>query len=462
MSLDLTVTQKNISGMFWLPDQEDQPLSGVLQRKAGKSAKLETSTFNYEGASNWFPNRPKSKDGKPIRLQGEAFFDAMHMPSRKIIHGHDEHGKPLTLINCYASSANSTLARSCQHYSCDAAIFGVHLQKDDLNCHGIRLHLDHLDDWFGRRMFQHHSETEETDNGRKITKIAIPMPRDLTTPLGLPGYARSEFFSSWTMQPGDTEFKLTSRAYLDLYFDEPKGWEDVVHEVHRWQWLMSLATRRPVDVREFALYRSDIRHDDTEDPMIPCYVWMKRRQSPKAPDCRRGGYDFYFTYSDIRSDFPDLIKRWNEIQKPWASVLHRFFAVSHRRGGLWINEQFLFLAQAVESLHRARTGDTDTKGVVDRAAKNAYLNSPPELQQLIGDRGLFVRQFRKTRNYWSHYGEPTPESDPEVLGDIDLYDFNQKLRWIVEFAILREIGVPDHCSTKVWSPQWRGRLVTYE
>jgi hypothetical protein len=462
MSLDLTETQKNKPGMFWIPGEEGKRFRGVLRLKAGKSAILETSAFHDENTNHAHADDPDASNGKSVRLSGKSMFQAMDIPSRKLIHGIDQHGKPLTLINCYASCTGSTMAMASHRYSCQFAIFGLHLQHDDLHCHGIRLHLDHLDDWFGRRLFQHQSEVEETDSGgAKITKIAIPVPQDLTTPLYLPGYSKSEFFSSWTMSPGDTEFKLTSRSYLDLYFAEPKEWDGVLHEVHRWQWLLSLATRRPVDVREFALFRSDVRHTHEESGMDPCYVWMKRKHSRKAPDYKRRGYDFHFTYKDVTANLPELIGKWHGIQKPWAAVLHRFFAISHRRG-LWLNEEFLFLAQAVESLHRARTGDTDTKGVVERAAKNAYLNSPEELRQLLGDRGLFVRQFRKTRNYWSHYGEPTPESDPEVLGDLDLYDFNQKLRWIVEYAILRELGVPDICASKVWSPQWRGHLVTFE
>lgn len=462
MSLDLTESQKNILGMFWFPGQEDKRFRGVLRLKAGKAATLETSAFHSESTDHCLVDHPDTPKGEMIQPSGKSMFQAMDIPSRKIIHGFNEQGKPLTLINCYASCTSSTMAMASHRYSCQFAIFGVHLQHDDLHCHGIRLHLDHLDDWFGRRLFQHYSESEETESGgSKLTKITIPVPRDLTTPLSLPGYANSEFFSSWTMTPSHTEFRLTSKAYLDLHFAEPKEWEDVLQEVHRWQRLLGLATRRPVDVREFALYRSDVRHDYGDYPMDPCYVWMKRKHSRKAPDYKRGGHDFYFTYKDVATNFPELIGKWQEIQKPWAAVLHRFFAVSHRRG-LWLNEEFLFLAQAVESMHRARTGDTDTKGVVDRAAKNAYLNSPEELQLLLGDRGLFVRQFRKTRNYWSHYGEPTPESDPEVLGDIDLYDFNQKLRWIVEFSILLELGVPDFCASKVWSPQWRGRLVNFE
>ena len=233
------------------------------------------------------------------------------------------------------------------------------------------------------RAYQQYFESYETeDDERKLSKLIIPISRSLAIPLALPGYSVSEFFCAWSLKDGETELSLTSRVYLDLYFDAPREWSQVLHEVHRWQWFLSLATRRPVDVREFALYRSDVRHASGKESMKPCQVWMKRDHSRKAPETRSFGYDFHFTFSDVEKVFPEMIKKWNQMHKPWAAVLHRFFAISHRRG-LWLNEEFLFLAQAVESMHRARSGDTDGKGIVDRAAKAAYLNLPAELQELL-------------------------------------------------------------------------------
>ena len=462
MGLDLTKTQKSIRGMFWLPDQEDKTFSGVLTLKAGKSARLDTASFNYEGTANYFPNRPKAEKGETTKLMGDEVQKAMSPASKKIIHGHDQHGHPITLLDCYAASSSSTLAMASHSYSCDAAIFGVYLQNDDLKCYGIRLHLDHMDTWVDRRAYQRYSESYETEDGeRKLSKLIIPIARSLSIPLALTGYSESEFFCSMTLRDGESELRLSSRVYLDLYFDQSKEWSEVLHEVHLWKWFLGLATRRAVDVREFAIYRSDVRVPVGKKAMSPCDVWMKHRHSRKASKSKCSKYDFYFTYSDVEKSFPAVIEKWNGIQKNWAAVLHRFFAVSHRRG-LWLNEEFLFLAQAIESLHRARSGDMDGKGIVDRAAKSAYLNSPAELQGLLGDRGKFIRYFRKTRNYWTHYGEPTPESDPEVLDDLALHDFSQKLRWIVEAAILRELGVPDYSVSKVWSQQWRANIVTYE
>ncbi len=440
MSYDLTESSKPIQCQFWLPGNEEQPQGGILHLKAGKDAQLDTVSF------------------KP--LDGKSFFSSLRPASRQIIHGLDQNGKPLTLIKCSAGSSNATMAAASQQYRCRAAIFGEHIHSDDLKFKGIRLRLDHMDSWAGRSAFAHYTEYDEIEGvGIKHTKITIPIAHNLSIPLSLPGYSDSKFFCSWSMSPGDMEFRLSSKIYLDLFFHDPLSWADVEQEAHRWEWFFSLATRRATDIREFALYRAD---DDGEiDEFKPCDVWIRRRHSKKAAEERRRGHDYHFTFSDVEKNFSELIGKWNEMQKSWAAVLHRFFATSHRRG-LWLNEEFLFLAQAVESIYRVQSGDTDNKGVVDRAAKHAYSNAPTELQEKLGKKEKFGRVFRKTRNYWTHYGEPTPMTDPEVLGDIALYDLNQKLRWIVESSILKELGVPDNCVSKVWSPQWTARIVEYE
>jgi len=448
--------------MFWLPDAEGNKFGGILSLAAGKSPRLDVAAFNDAGLANFFPNRPIPKPGETIHLTGDDVTRAMRLPSKRIIHGHDEHGAPITLLDCYASSSGSTLAMVRRRYSCHAAIFGTHMQRDDMTCSGVRFHFDPLDQWVSRCAFQQYSETYEDHKGHKqLAKIVIPFARNLTIPLGLPGYLKSEFICSWSRRNRENDFTLSNRVFLDLYFDQPREWSEVIQELHRWQWFLSLATRTNVDVRWFALYRAGNLNPLDDQTMEPCDVWIERRHEKKAAKSQRTCRDFHFTYADVEKTLPAVIGAWQGIQKPWAAVLHRFFSITERRN-LWLNERFLFLAQAVESLHRARTGDLDSKGIADRAAKQAYANALPDLQLLLGNRSAFINQFRKTRNYWTHYGEPSPDNDPDILDGHELHDFNEKLRWIVESALLQEIGIPVHCVSKVWDPRWKSLIVEYE
>jgi len=458
MTFDLAETKEPIRGRFWFPGGEEAKFDGTLFLDAGQSARLETSTFNYAGITNLFPETLASSSSEPKTTTSPSFENE----ARRIIFGHDEHAKPITLINCFAGNRRATMAMQSHNFECSAVVFGAHLDANSLHFDGVRFHFDHLDTWVGRRVFQGYSEEQPDDSadGNHV-KIVIQVPRKLEIPLSLPGYSKSELFSSWSMKPGGSEFTLKSRFYLDLEFQKRVEWAEVIHELNRWRWFFSLATRSPIDVREFAVFRNDLRIPFGEEPMESLPVWVGREYASGPPKSKHADMDFYFGYSDVESDFPAIIGNWIRIQQSWAPVLHRFFAVSQPRQ-LWINENFLFIAQAIESLHRVRSGLNSGKVDLNQAAKNAYLRAPHGLRALLGDRKLFTEQFRKTRNYWTHYGEPTPATDPQVLDDIPLYDFNEKLRWIVESAILEEIGVPGSCVSKVWNSRWRTELLKYE
>ena len=96
-----------------------------------------------------------------------------------------------------------------------------------------------------------------------------------------------------------------------------------------------------------------------------------------------------------------------------------------------------------------------------QAAKEAYLKSPEALRQLLGKRGVFVNQLAESRNYWTHYGHPGPSENPEILDGDELIDLNEKLRRVIEAAILGELGIPDSCIARVWSPKWDSHVISF-
>lgn len=455
---DFTETLEPIRGMFWFPDAEDSKFPGVLHLEAGRSARLDTAAFTYGGFGNFFPGIPK---GKPTELSGEAVTRAMFPPGKRLILGHDEQGHPITLVDCHTNGSHSTLAMESHSYSCRAAVFGIHMTKDDIKGDGLRLGFDHLDTWLGRRAFSTFSTDYETDDGqKKLSKIEIPFARNTNIDLNLPGYSSSFFNCSWTVTGGNDDFSLSSRTYLELYFAESTTLEQLIHELQQWQWFFRLATRTSARLRNVAIFRNDVRFPMKPYSLEPLWIWMKRDSDGSKPT-KRTTYDFHFSFGDVESTFSKVIEMWQGIQQSWAAVLHRYFAISQPRG-LWINEEFLFLAQAIESLYRSRTGDTDGKGLVDRAAKDAYQNAPEELQEILGKRGGFIERFRKSRNYWTHYGEPSPSTDPLVLDGDELLDFNEHLRWIVEAALLDKLAVPTHCVANAWNQRWKSHTVAYE
>lgn len=455
MSDDLRFTedQEPINGRFWIPGKHDRKAPGALYLKKGQEALLEISMFQDEGDDPFRSSASPNTSENSVQAAHRSWFaDAC-----KVLHGEDDQGQRLTLLNCHSSRSNSTLAKVGHSYNCQTVIFGRSLPSDDLLFDGIEMRFDHQEEWLGHdRLGQHQIIGDrKTDDERYIK---IPISKETTLPLNLPGYAKSSFDLVWGVSSKATKQTFRSWSYLCLQFDSPRTWDQTKEVIQSWRKFFSLAMRTAADLVELRLLRKDHTYFSKEDQLRGLPTWIARSHSPEV-EHPKADRRFHCNFSDIRPQFPEIVRSWQRIAEPWSAVLHRFFAVTTPRD-LYMNESFLFLAQAIEALHRARTGHQDVP--MKQAAKEAYLQSPTELQDHLGPRKAFTDQLHKTRNYWTHHGKPTPDDDPEVLDDVPLIVMSDKLRFIVEAAIMKEIGIPDNCISNVWSPRWQGHFVDFK
>jgi ApeA N-terminal domain 1 len=442
----LTQDHPDVHGEFWIPGDDTRQL-GFMRLEAGKQPSIELAEFT---------GLERSAFVERIRRDQSRRREDGH----RVIHGIDEHGQPITLIDCHETASRSTRSRLTRSLSCHAAIFGAHLSTDDLAFAGVTFRLDHQDEWLDRSALGRvEHEPREIADFDAIRMFKIPVAESKSIALNLAGYRRSRFSLWWIIGPQHRVHTFEGRSYIDLLFEGSKSWDEVRAELSSWRRLFSLATRSNIGAQEIFLRRQDIPSESNSSELKLLPVWVSRSVGSTILHPKRNSHEFHFSFEHVESMFAEMHSRWRAIAEPWAAVLHRFVAISSQRE-LWVNEQFLFLAQAIESLHRARIGSTASITFLN-AARQAWDESPVELQKLLGDRGVFSSTLRKSRNYWTHYGKPGPGDDPEVLDGDALIIFSEKLRWIVEAAILREIGIPEANVARVWGERWRLRFVNF-
>ncbi len=442
----LTQDHPDVHGQFWIPGDDTRQL-GFMRLEAGKQPNIELAEFTGLERSA-FVERIR-------RDQGRRREDG-----HRVIHGIDEHGRPFTLIDCHETASSSTRSRLTRKVSCRAVIFGAHLASSDLKFSGITFRLDHQEEWLNRSALgrvEHEPRDIDTFGGIRMFKI--PVAESKSIDLNLAGYRRSQFSLWWSIGPHDTVYTFEGRSYIDLLFENAKSWDEIRAELSAWKRFLSIATRSNIGEQEIFLKRGDIPSESNPSELKLLPAWLGRNVGPTLVHPKRRSHEFHFSFEHIEARFADAFARWRAITESWAAVIHRFFAISSQRE-LWVNEQFLFLAQAIESLHRARAGKSAKVDFL-AAAGQAWDVSPAELQNLLGPRDVFASSLRKSRNYWTHYGKPSPEDDSEILEGDELITFNEKLRWVVEAAILREIGIPPANVARVWSERWRLRFVNF-
>ncbi|MGJ8655232.1 MAG: HEPN domain-containing protein [Akkermansiaceae bacterium] len=443
MSFDLISTETVIHGQFWFPDDTEKVYEGFIEIRPGNSSILNLHTYETNGMAE-LGMRSNHQSHTPV------------FRNRKLIHGKNKHGKLLTLYNCYANKSG-TLHMASVKYKCYLYFEGVSLSMGDLNFNGIKMHFDFQETWVSKSVFSTYHET--INDGKDLEKVTIPFSKKKNISIGLERYKKSEIYCGYGVKQTHNSISFIHRSSFNISFKNPTSIKNILGLIHQWEWFLSLLTRKTVRLRTLDLNREEVLIFGSKDILEGIKIW-KSRDLNNLPDKEPTQHDFYCTYCDIEAEFPVIFENWLNIQDLWAAVLHRFFATTQPRD-IWANEEFLFLAQAIESIHRIRS---KVAGNIDfnKAAKEIYLGAAHDLQIEIGDRKLFQKQLHSSRNYYTHYGHPGPSDSEHILCGKDLADLNIKLRWIIESAILEEIGIPEHIASKVWSSQWRGKWVTYE
>jgi len=180
-----------------------------------------------------------------------------------------------------------------------------------------------------------------------------------------------------------------------------------------------------------------------------------------------------FTYDDIKNDFELIMKRWysnyERFEAPFNLVLNQFYISKYYLENLFIN-----VAQAAESFHshlnliddtpkleQDEEYDIKVKTIIDSSPDHlkkwvtSRIDKKPqhfydtrlkylvkefsneELDKMIGDTNLFVKNVKNSRNYYTHYYN----SLKKVAADgIELVRLYQKLKLLLISAFLIESG----------------------
>lgn len=178
------------------------------------------------------------------------------------------------------------------------------------------------------------------------------------------------------------------------------------------------------------------------------------------------------SYRDISENFGEIIKRWFELEESLNHVLNLYFATIFVPG-LYINQTFLLLAQALEVYHRTSpnfdsqvqskaTFRDRKKGIIEKVPdekdwlteKLAHANEKTlaqrldeliglhqkEVDQFIEDTGEFSDTIRHTRNHFTHYGAGEKGME-KVAEGIQLMDLTAKMQTLLELCIFSDLGI---------------------
>jgi hypothetical protein len=398
------------SGWWWLPDNEDKKVPGVMT-----FTKEEGIRLSLIGSFKDLPQLGSVEEHALIlRIAGE--------------------GKVVTLFDCMESTTRFTSRGFLtQEFWARLGCTGAHFSTtEQARFHKASLEYTHLPDWVGASGFHPEYDTE----GGILTKYGLTytFPDEVKAAI-----ANGEVCITYAFRSGGDQLREVSLSQStsirvdlgeDLTFDE---W--VINFVLPFRNLLTLATTRPNAITRISVYSEhktvSTPKGDREVPIDLFYqqVWHEKLQAK-----RLFPHDMLLTLHDVAEDFGEIVRRWLRVAKELDSVCNLLFSVRYRPG--FSENRFLNTVQAVEPYHRTKTGSR--RRSLRSCIRYLLAATQEVVSPLITDENSFLRKVVATRNYYTHHD---PRLRKKAATGSELYWLTQTLTFMVEACLLDELGL---------------------
>jgi hypothetical protein len=450
-------------GYWWLPDAEDNKLSGTLSFSQENGARLElVGVFGTE---------------RNARIEQPA-----------IILGDTQQGKPITLYKCvYTQWTYPMIGLGGGTYHVHFVFDGVHFDTEEkIAFHQLRGSYTDLEAWVGIHGFTF--ENERVGN-KHIHKVAYEMPSSQTFDVSDDFEVGISFsYRGSNRSIVQTEVKISQQAYLVI--NSKKGdvkFENIFSKLNIILDLLQVAVQRvPYPITIFGFSRENVQVRDSNEPDYPkidIYYQPIEALSTKKPIIPQ---DMLFTYKDLG----ELeIKNWFQSFETHQTIIHLYRSLFYSNR-LFVETKFLSIVQALESLHSilfdnyifpnsefkvrkkkifALIPDEEKEWVIP-ALENANFkrfklkisellnNKLSYISSCIDDLDIFSNKVAGTRNKFVHYTEQKWffQNGTELTSAIKV------LTMLFEIYLLEIIGFSDEKMQELMEPKIKTHLTGWK
>jgi hypothetical protein len=397
----------NLIGAFWLPETPDTVMTGTLV----------SDEHNIE-----FVAAPLYRRQPNIGL---GMFDAPNNKMIPALHGFAETGH-LTLCQVFEhrgpnltnfSLGQSINSRAFRVLTC---IEGMHIDGIDDKClDSAKFSFAGLSAWLPSAF----TETWEPERivvtipsePREILDVSVYQRKLRVTVKVVPGFTS-----------GETDLSRISRSVvsIEVRYPHPESLDTYRTVAGLLENLFSLLTGGSVGLDTLFIYR-----DDQSGHMIT------KRPGP------RSHFDQMQCVVCAPSELAKTISIWLSLPSEFEAVETLALEVL-RKSKLFVQTEFLALAQALEGFHRATEPQKNGPVLAARLAALCNRFSPGTLAGMKIDQTFFTSNVVVTRNFLTHAGGSEKPNKKPVKGK-DLFLLNQKMRNVLRGVILLYLCIPE-------------------
>ncbi|WP_162617983.1 HEPN domain-containing protein [Salinicola halophilus] len=430
------------SGYFWLPQNPDKKIPGILSISDGGNIELEV-----------------------VGLFQETIAAFNGDDDIQTIIGHVEKDGLVTLQDCFYKKKNIAfggISKSLVYVN--KAISGVAYVEDDvIKFNTVSFSVEGISEWVAITGIN-----VNYGNDYKTATINYTPQKELVYNL-IDGF-RLHIFFGYTLPnfSSTTEARISHQAYFKLSSEMARDFPKFSIIIHRITQFLCFAIGSTVSISDVSATSNDITINISKGKTRPANIKLYYPSLPFSEDEPVIDMNkFLFRFSDIRENAERVFNKWlvaYSIIRPSLGLYFSAVSGDHK----YLDGRFLSLAQGLETYHRRTSTETlrdeaEFRSIVASLLWNCPkasrkwlrghlyhgndINLGQRIKRIIDpyksylgsskQRNKFIRGVVNTRNYLTHYSE---ELENESLKGPELWVLCQKMEAVFQLHLLQQLG----------------------
>lgn len=440
-----------LKGIWWLPDQPDQRISGILSFRNENKILLELLGSLYEKKA----------------LGGNDIFQP------EVILGVSDSGHICTLFKNYETSSNLSFPGVNKSIIMSKFLFiGKHFQAErELQFPSFQVNFTNLENWLVKKPFT----TKVPDDKNNLEwKLTHKWPKEFEANLEEINSVIQSTHNFATDGDGVRNVIWKSRAYLKIIPETAQSFEWYWNIIYDLCNLLTLLIGETTYIVKLEAFGDDIEISPGKTMKEKIELYFTQNKPNLKEDIHP--FQMIIPLPIIENKIDQIMSEWFSKAQTLRSTYDLFFGTFYNPD-MYLHLHFLSLMQTIESFHRVTMigkylSDKDWQpyrnqltnnlsAELDRSHRESlksrirYGNEYSlrkrisELLQSLDENTLstlapsdkyFTSDIIDTRNYLTHYDD---ELKDKALKDADLYWANQRLRILITILLLKEIGIEE-------------------